>query len=93
MTPTAGDLILVQVRAERGPFSDESLVTFDSLNGTISGFINSDQVELRGKKAFIRARVVSVAKDAITVRLHGSFFTTTGLARIDKDTPYLPIAA
>jgi hypothetical protein len=92
MTPSAGDTILVPVKCERGPFSDERLISFDSLDGPISGFINSDQVEHRGGKAFIRARVLAVARDSISLRLHGSFFTTTGLAHIDRDTPFLHAA-
>lgn len=91
--PKAGELILVKVRAERGPFSDECLITFESLDGPISGFINSDEVVQRGSDTFIRARVLAVRDNGISVKLHGSFFTTTGLAHIDKDTPYLPVAA
>jgi hypothetical protein len=93
MTPKIGEAIFIPVRSERGPFSGECLISFDSLDGPISGFIRADQVEVRNDQSFIRALVLRVAKDAIAVRLHGSFFTTTGLANIDKDTPYLRAAA
>ena len=92
MTPSVGDIILVPVKAEQGPFSDECLISFDSLDGPISGFINSGEVERRGGKTFIRARVLKVGANSIAVRLHGSFFTTTGLAHIGRDTPFLRAA-
>jgi hypothetical protein len=62
------------------------------MDGPISGFIRSTEVIQRKGRAFIRARVLKIAADAITVQLHGSFFTTTGLAHIRKDTPYLQAA-
>jgi hypothetical protein len=92
MTPKIGETILVPVRAENGPFSEECLISFDSIDGPISGFIRSDQVAKKDGRSFIRARVLKVERKAITVQLHGSFFTTTGLAHIDRDTPYLQAA-
>lgn len=92
MTPKVGETIFVPVRAENGPFSEESLISFDSIDGPISGFIRSDQVAKKEGRTFIGARVLKVESKAITVRLHGSFFTTTGLAHIDRDTPYLRAA-
>lgn len=92
MTPTVGEIILVPVSAERGPFSEECLISFNSIDGPISGFIRADQIVRRDSRSFIRARVLEVAKDSISVQLHGSFFTTTGLAHIRKDTPYLQAA-
>jgi hypothetical protein len=92
MTPKVGEAILVPVKAENGPFSEECLISFNSIDGPISGFIRSDQVAQRDGKAFIRALVLKVESRAITVRLHGSFFTTTGLAHIDRNTPYLQAA-
>jgi hypothetical protein len=92
MKLTVGDVILVPVKAESGPFSVECLVSFNSLDGPISGFIRADQVVKRRDKAFIRAQVLKTTSDSITVQLHGSFFTTTGLANIHRDTPYLEAA-
>ena len=89
---SAGDVILVPVKAESGPFSEEYLISFNSLDGPISGFIRADQVVTRKGKTLIHARVLKVTKESITVQLHGSFFTTTGLAHIDRDTPYLEAA-
>lgn len=91
-TPRRGDTILVPVKTGSGPFSGERLITFETLDGPISGFIQSDQVVTREGKSLIRALVLEVAVDRITVRLHGSFFTTTGLAHIDRHTHYLQAA-
>lgn len=92
MTPVVGQFILVPVTAQRGPFSEECLISFSSIDGPISGFIRADQVVHRIGRSFIRAKVLEVQSDSITVQLHGSFFTTTGLAHIRKDTPYLQAA-
>jgi hypothetical protein len=91
-TPSIGEFILIPVSVGAGPFRGERLITFDSRDGPISGFIRADQVETRNYKNFIRALVLGVAKDYITVQLHGSFFTTTGLAHIDRHTPFLRAA-
>jgi hypothetical protein len=92
MPLVAGDLILVPVKVDSGPFSVECLISFNSLDGPISGFIRADQIVRRRERTFIRARVLKLTKDSITVQLHGSFFTTTGLAHIRRDTPYLEAA-
>lgn len=92
MALRVGDIILVPVKAESGPFAEECLISFNSLDGPISGFIRADQVVKRSEKAHIRARVLKVTRESISVQLHGSFFTTTGLAHIGRDTPYLEAA-
>jgi len=92
MTLDAGDMILIPVKAERGPFSEECLISFNSLDGPISGFIRANQVVERDGQNLITARVLKVAADSITVQLHGSFFTTTGVAHIHTNAPYLQAA-
>jgi len=88
-TTVAGEMILIPVNTGSGAFSGERLITFDTLHGPISGFIRADQVEVRNGGSFIKALVLEVTPDHISVRLHGSFFTTTGLAHIDRHTPFL----
>lgn len=92
MTPAVGETIFLQVTADSGAFAGERLITFDAQDGPISGFIRADQVRVRNGKNFIEAKVLKVSKDCIAIKLHGSFFTTTGLAHIDKDTPFLTAA-
>jgi len=87
-----GETIFLPVDSAAGAFQGECLITFKTLDGPISGFIKSDQIREKDGKKFIPANVVNVMRDLITVRLHGSFFTTTGLAHIDKETPYLVAA-
>jgi hypothetical protein len=91
-TYKVGEMILIPVSAGNGAFSGERLIAFDTLDGPISGFIGSDQVVTRNGKTLIRAEILGVAPSHITVRLHGSFFTTTGLAHIDRHTSYLRAA-
>jgi hypothetical protein len=84
-----GETILLPVESSTGAFAGECFITFDTLDGPVSGFIRADQVRERNKKHFLEAEVIAVASNCLTVRLHGSFFTTTGLAHIDKGAPYL----
>ena len=88
----AGDAILVPVRADPGAFTGEYLITVETRDGPTSGFIDAEQVVHRNGRTFVRVQVLDVGNDWITVRLHGSFFTTSGLAHIGKDAPYLRAA-
>ena len=93
MTPLkSGDRILVPVKADQGAFPGECLITFDTLDGPISGFIERDQVRTQNDRTFVPAQVLEVDDNQITVRLHGSFFTTSGLAHIGRDAPFLKAA-
>lgn len=64
-----------------GPFSDQFLVTFETISGPISGFVSKDNVVM-GQENYLRAIVTSVETDVLIVWINGSFFTTTGLAQI-----------
>lgn len=89
---TRGDRILVRVSVDKGAFPNESLITFDTKFGPVSGFIRSEQIRVRDGDSFIEGDVVEVAQDAIAVKLHGSFFTTTGLAYIAPGSEFLRAA-
>ena len=75
-----GDEVLVRVIVDKGAFPQESLITLDSKEGPISGFIRSDKILSEGSEHYIPAVVLDITEDTITVKLRGSFFTTTGLA-------------
>lgn len=77
-----GDVINVPVKVTGGAFAGECFISFESIDGPISGFINSSQVVRHGDEAFIPAKVLEIESDRLAVRFHGSFFTTTGLAHI-----------
>ena len=81
-----GDEILVPTDAKSGAFPGERLVTIATDHGPISGFAKSDFVIDQGDGTFLVAEVKRIAADYVTVRLYGSFFTTTGLADIPKST-------
>jgi hypothetical protein len=86
---TRGDRIHVPVSVDKGAFPAESLITIDTKEGPISGFIRSDQIKTTDRGNFIEGKVLDVSEDAIAVQLHGSFFTTTGLAYISPGTEFL----
>ena len=83
-----GDTLFIPVNAGNGAFVGECLITIDTIEGPISGFINSDQVINRDGHRVVPARVLEIDSDRLTIRLHGSFFTTTGLAHISSASEY-----
>ena len=87
-----GEKILVPISVERGAFPTESLITFEAKDGPVSGFIRADLIRNRNGRTFIEATVIEASEDAITVRLPGSFFTTTGLAYISPGSEFLRAA-
>jgi hypothetical protein len=79
-----GDVIGVQCIVQPGPFSDERLITFDTTDGPISGFVEEAELRQVGKTWLVRAVIMAVRDDFLEVRVRGSFFTTNGLANIQK---------
>lgn len=79
-----GDKVLVPTQATPGAFPGEKLVTVSTEAGPVSGFAKTDFVIDRDDATYLLAEVRRVSRDTITVRLFGSFFTTTGLADISK---------
>lgn len=92
MSISPGDAIFVPISVENGAFPKESLITIETINGPVSGFIRSDEIEMKHGNPFVKAVVLEVSDEAITVRLKGSFFTTTGLAYISPATEFLRAA-
>ena len=89
MTPiNKGDTLYIPVEIGDGAFLGERLITFETLEGPISGFIKNDQVINRGDISFVEAKVVDIDSNRFAIRLHGSFFTTTGLAHISNESRY-----
>ena len=85
-----GQSVKVPCEVSPGPFSDEHLVTFESVSGLISGFVHSDDLIATESGAtesggFLAGVVTEVDENSVTIRLRGSFFTTNGLAAIAKD--------
>jgi hypothetical protein len=79
-----GEKILVPTDAKSGAFPGERIVTISTETGPISGFTKTDFIISQDDRTYLLAEVKKVLADVITVKLYGSFFTTTGLADIPK---------
>jgi hypothetical protein len=88
-----GDEILIPTEAKSGAFPGERLVTVSTETGPISGFTKADFVIDQGDGTYLLAEVKRVLSDVVTVRLYGSFFTTTGLADIPKSVAFRKYAS
>jgi hypothetical protein len=79
-----GDLIGVPCAIQLGPFPDELLVTADTAEGPICGFVRKANIQTAdGEHGVVKGSVVEVRHDAIVVKLFGSFFTTAlGVASV-----------
>lgn len=80
--PRPGEKVLVPTNVKAGAFPGERLVTVSTSAGPISGFTKSDAIVNRGTEQYIVAEVKTVTAKTLTVKLAGSFFTTTGLADV-----------
>jgi len=81
-----GDDIAVPCETAPGPSSDEKLVSVETLNGRITGFVRLRDLRQNASGEWeIRATVLKLKKDAIEVRVYGSFFNTNGLADISRE--------
>lgn len=87
---TPGERILVPTEVEAGAFPNEKLVTVRTQDGPVSGFAPANFIVERSTgQPYLLAEVKGVSAGSLTVRLFGSFFTTTGLARISDSTEVL----
>lgn len=81
-----GQTIQILCEVQRGAFPTELLVTFETAEGPVSGFVRADSVKRSNdREGYITAEVKEVSADTLTVVVHGSFFTTTGLAYLNRD--------
>jgi hypothetical protein len=85
LTPSPGQKVLVPTEVKSGAFPGEKLVTVATQAGLISGFAKTDNVIDQGGGKYLLAEVKQVYESTVTVRLFGSFFTTTGIADIPKE--------
>ena len=76
-----GQVIGVPCRVFPGAFPHEAMVIIETMTGEVSGFVRRDELtRIEDDHGYVRARIVNVSEDTISVLLKGSFFTTTGLA-------------
>lgn len=83
--PVTGDKVLVPTEVVEGAFPNEKLVTVDTEEGPLSGFARNEQIVHQSGADYLKAIVERVADQIVTVKLSGSFFTTTGSASIQKN--------
>lgn len=81
-SPSKGERVMVPTEVGDGAFPGEKLVTVKTPTGPISGFTKADYIINNSDGQYLLAEVKTVSKKGLTVRLFGSFFTTTGLAEL-----------
>lgn len=79
-----GKEIRVPCKVQPGPFSEEHVVTIDTANGPISGFVREDNLIHLKSQWYVRGIVRDIKKDTVLVWIKGSFFTTNGLASVPR---------
>jgi hypothetical protein len=79
-----GEAIGILCTVQPGPFSEERLISFEAVDGAVSGFVNETELKQVGETWFVRAIVKSMHDDILEVFVRGSFFTTNGLASVQK---------
>ena len=69
----------------QGAFEDERLITIETIEGPIAGFIDADEVKVsENGETYVCGIVQQVRGEQIVIRLRGSFFTTTGIAYFSR---------
>ena len=80
-----GERIRVFCSKSPGAFLNEYLISIDTQDGPISGFIDANEVEVTDRgDSYVWGIVHKVEKDRIVIDLPGSFFTTTGIAHFSR---------
>jgi hypothetical protein len=81
-----GEIVGVPCTIQPGPFPNERLIAVETEDGPFSGF--AKQSNLRsddGEQGFVEGVVIQASRDAIVVRLFGSFFRTAlGIASVQR---------
>lgn len=84
-----GDLVGVPCVIQAGPFPDEKLVTVETSDGPISGFVKESSIQIDNpvdpEHGHVKGTVVAATEETLTVKLFGSFFTTAqGVASVRR---------
>lgn len=81
-----GQAVGIPCDVGQGAFPNEHLVTMITTDGPVSGFVTTDNLaRIEGDRGLLKGVVVQVGEETVTVRVRGSFFTTTGLAYLPRD--------
>jgi hypothetical protein len=79
-----GDIVGIQCTVQPGPFSGERLISFDTVDGPISGFVKDEDLKEVEGQWYCRALIQNMHDDVLSVRVKGSFFTTNGIAEVPR---------
>jgi hypothetical protein len=79
-----GDVIHILCDVRPGPFSGERMITFNTVDGSISGFVRAADLKQINSKWYVQAVIEDIKEDELKVRVKGSFFTTNGLATVQR---------
>lgn len=80
-----GVRVRVYCSKSRGAFLNEYLISIDTQDGPISGFIDAEAVEEAESGAnYIWGIVHKIEGERVVISLPGSFFTTTGIAHFSR---------
>ena len=80
-----GNVIGVPCQVKPGPFTGEHLISIDTSDGIINGFVHENELKQVSGKWYVRAVIEDVYVDRLRVWLRGSFFTTNGIATIPRE--------
>jgi hypothetical protein len=81
-----GQVVQILCEVRPGPFPGEHLVTFESADGPISGFVRDDDFRAAGEqRGYVLATVTDVSEHTLTAMVRGSFFSTNGLASFQRE--------
>jgi hypothetical protein len=85
MAMQIGDIIAIQCEVRPGPFEGEQMITFDTVDGPISGFVRSTELRQQDSQSYVRAVIQNIKEDVLEVRVRGSFFNTNGVASVRRE--------
>ncbi len=81
-----GLVIGIACEIKRGLFSGEHLISFDTVDGAVSGFVRDTNLRIQGDRGLVRAEVLRLLEhNIVEVMVEGSFFTTNGIATIPQE--------
>lgn len=84
-TFSVGQIVQIRCEVQPGPFPTEMLVTFQAMDGPVSGFVQRNKIKsVAGGEGCLDAVIKAVSPDTVTVVVEGSFFTTNGLAHFSR---------
>ena len=85
MAFNAGDFVGVRCEVQPGPFDGEKVITVKTLDGVITGFVQSDDLRQSGRQWEVRGKIQDIEGDTIKVLIYGNFFTTNGIVKISRE--------